>query len=185
MISTMLSGTAGTSLPESRRPPALAREPPIRRGHPAVAPQTRKSRRQQAGHPWTQEKDPPPRQPRQAQTPSACGVPLVAHADYPVRGAAAAAAARAPGMVSRWARLETAQRGTVRVKVLWCISGESRGSRFIRPAQRDRLSADVSETGYQRRAASVNAALIAERMAGAAVASLRGCDGFSASTVTA
>jgi 2-keto-4-pentenoate hydratase len=41
-----------------------------------------------------------------------------------------------------------------------------------------------ARSGYQRRAASVNAALIAERMAGAAVASLRGCDGFSASTVT-
>ena len=38
--------------------------------------------------------------------------------------------------------------------------------------------------GYQRRAASVNAPLIAESMTGAAVASLMGCDGFSASTVT-
>ena len=116
---------------------------------------------------------------------SACGVPLAARdADYPVRGAAAAAAARAPGMVSRWARLETAQRGTVRVKVLWCIpggrgvavsSGRPSGTGCLRMSARP---------GYQRRAASVNAALIAERMAGIAVASLMGCDGFSASTVT-
>ncbi len=40
------------------------------------------------------------------------------------------------------------------------------------------------DPGYQRRAASVNAALIAASTAGVAVASLIGCDGFSASTVT-